>query len=55
MKITKKECKESSYWLELLSASNTDFKNQINILLDESKELRNIFTAIISKINSNYF
>ena len=49
MKITRKECKESSYWLELLKEANPKFKEEINDSIQESKELRNIFTSIIEK------
>jgi four helix bundle protein len=49
MKITRKECKESSYWLELLREANPQTTSEIDILFIESKELRNIFTSIINK------
>jgi four helix bundle protein len=49
MKIARKECKESTYWLELLKEANPDFKEEINDFIKESQELRNIFTSIINK------
>ena len=49
MKITRKECKESSYWLELLKEANQKFTEEINDFIKESQELRNIFTSIIDK------
>jgi four helix bundle protein len=49
MKIARKECKETSYWLELLKEANQDFKEEINNFIKESQELRNIFTSIINK------
>ena len=49
MKITRKECKEATYWLELLKEANPKFKEEINAFIKESQELRNIFTAIIDK------
>ena len=49
MKITRKECKESTYWLELLKEANHVFTDEINPFMKESQELRNIFTAIIDK------
>lgn len=49
MKISRKECKESTYWLELLKEANPDNKEEINRFIVESQELRNIFTAIIDK------
>ena len=49
MKITRKECKESSYWLELLKEANTNLDGEIDSFIKETKELRSIFTAIIDK------
>jgi len=49
MRISRKECKESSYWMELLKEANPQFTEEIHGLFQESKELRNIFTAIIDK------
>ena len=49
MKITRKECKESSYWLELLKEANQNFGKEIDYFISESKELRNIFSSIIDK------
>jgi len=50
MKITRKECKETSYWLELLKEVASPNINEIENFMEESKELRNIFTAIINKV-----
>ncbi len=49
MRIARKECKESSYWLEVLEHANNNHKNKINALIVEAQELRNIFTSIIEK------
>jgi four helix bundle protein len=49
MKITRKECKESTYWLELINEAVRGRENEIKALREESRELRNIFTAIIEK------
>ena len=51
MKITRKECKESTYWLNLLEEANQNFKEEIASFIKESQELRNIFTSIINKSN----
>lgn len=51
MKITRKECKETTYWLELLKEANPNFKGEIEDFIMESQELRNIFTSIINKSN----
>lgn len=50
MKISRKECKECSYWLELLKEANSSFTDKITGLLRETVELRNILSAIINKI-----
>jgi len=47
--ISRKETKETTYWLELILEANPDFKPYVEPLLQESKELRNIFTSIINK------
>ena len=49
MKITRKECKESSYWLELLKVANQKIDGEIDTFIKESRELRSIFTSIIEK------
>ena len=49
MRITRKEAKETTYWLELLQEANPDFESDIKSLAQESKELRNIFNSIIDK------
>ena len=49
MKITRKECKESSDWLALIMVANQKFLTEIELFIKESKELRSIFTAIINK------
>src|SRR3989344_1850196 len=38
MKITRKECKESSYWLELLKEANSNLDGEINLFIQETKE-----------------
>ena len=50
MKIARKEAKETSYWLELLYHPNPALTSELNVLLQESMELRNILTAIIVKM-----
>jgi four helix bundle protein len=49
IKITRKECKESSYWLELLKETNQKFGEEIDTFIKESQELRSTFTSIIEK------
>ena len=49
LRIARKEAKETSYWLELLFDSNHSKKIEIETLMKECVELRNILSAIISK------
>jgi len=49
LRISRKEAKETSYWLELILEINSILSKDIEALSQESKELRNIFTSIINK------
>lgn len=49
IKICRKEAKESSYWLKILKATNLEFEADMNILIQESEELKKIFSSIIEK------
>jgi len=49
IRITRKECKETTYWLELIKEANTEFEKEVDFHIQESRELRNIFTSIINK------
>jgi four helix bundle protein len=49
IKITRKEAKESCYWLELLIEANPGYDMEINGLLAEGIELKKIFSAISDK------
>lgn len=49
LRITRKEAKETNYWLDLLIEPNQEFKKQIEILLQESTEIIKIFSSIIEK------
>jgi len=49
LKIARKEAKEFGFWLRLLKASNPKVE-QINLLNQESQELRKILIAIINKL-----
>ena len=52
IKICRKEAKESSYWLKIMNSSNVEFETEINILIQESDELKKIFSSIIEKSSS---
>ncbi|MEA9413933.1 MULTISPECIES: four helix bundle protein [unclassified Flavobacterium] len=49
LKISRKEAKESKFWLRLLHESNPDQRTLSNSLLFEVEELRKILSAIITK------
>lgn len=49
LKISRKEAKESKYWLRLLHEINPDQKTLSDSLLFEIEELRKILSAIITK------
>ncbi len=52
LKIARKEAKETTFWLELLSEANSELKESINQLIDESYQLRNILSAIIKNVEN---
>jgi len=52
LRISRKETKETIFWLELLLESNPNQKSEINLLINEGIEIRNILSAIIRKIET---
>ena len=50
LRISRKETKETIFWLELILESNSEFKDKIELLIDESTQIRNILSAIIKKV-----
>lgn len=50
IKISRKEAKESRYWLKLSSPDDSQLQER-EALIQESTELMNIFGAILKKIN----
>lgn len=48
LRIARKEAKETSYWLELIKLNNDS--EETNWLIQETNELRNILSAIITKV-----
>lgn len=50
LKISRKEAKESRYWLRLLKSLNEEFADEIEKLIIEAEELRKILSAIINKV-----
>ena len=49
IKLSRKEAKESTYFLKLLVHSNPEFTIKFEKLIDESLQLRNILTSILNK------
>lgn len=49
LRISRKEAKESMYWLKLLKTTNSNQETKIAELLQEADELRKILSAIINK------
>ena len=50
IKISRKESKESIYWLRLLNGTNDSrFSQEINVLLNEAVELKKILSSILKK------
>jgi four helix bundle protein len=50
IKISRKEIKESRYWLKLVDTSESgDLEKERNSLIREATELMNIFGAILKK------
>ena len=51
IKISKKEAKESAYWLKHITTNNdTIIEQKRNILIDEANQLILIFAAILRKL-----
>ena len=50
LKISRKEAKESEYWLRLLKALNENKAENIQKLRTEANEIRKILSAIINKL-----
>lgn len=47
--ISRREAKESKYWLELLSHANQKAPDKIEPLIDEALQLARIFSSIVKK------
>lgn len=52
LRISRKEAKETSYWLELIIEANPAIKEEAMSLLNETREIRNILSSIILKAKS---
>ncbi|HEY5600802.1 MAG TPA: four helix bundle protein [Patescibacteria group bacterium] len=47
MNVAKKEARETRYWLRLLADLNSNYRQKIEKLLKENKEIINILTKIV--------
>lgn len=50
--ISHREAKESHYWLRLIKASEIDDSKELDFLIQESLEIRNIIGSIVGKVRS---
>jgi len=53
LKISRKEAKETYYWLELIIFNNSDFAVEGENIISEAKQLIKIFSSIIAKMEAN--
>ena len=55
VRISLREMRESNYWLRIINKINeiSKFKNEIDLLIKESNELKNILGSIVQKTRSN--
>lgn len=49
LKIARKEAKETIHWLEILQEANSQITKEIDQLIKEAIELKNILSSIIDK------
>jgi len=52
LKISRKESKETIFWLELIIEANEGFRTRVELLIDECTQIRNILSVIISKVEN---
>jgi|SRR3989338_11234311 len=53
IKISRKESKETTYWIRLIMENNIELASRMNNLLEESVELTKILSSIIIKSENN--
>ena len=51
VRISLKEARESNYWLRIIQALQEEKNSELEALIQESKEIKNILAAIINKMN----
>lgn len=55
LNISKKEARETYYWLRLIGELNPNVVKRLKLLLNENEELIKILTAIVKKVNPRNF
>lgn len=50
LRISRKEAKENHFWIELIIEANSNLKNRLADLLQESVEIKKILSSIITKL-----
>lgn len=50
LKISRKEAKETIYWLAIMKETNPELRTTIEELINEANELKNILSSIINKL-----
>jgi four helix bundle protein len=53
LKISRKEAKETIYWLTIKKETNPELRITIEELINEANELRNILSSIINKLEKH--
>ncbi|UJP64463.1 four helix bundle protein [Mongoliitalea daihaiensis] len=53
VRISLKEARESNYWLRVLKALDENPNSELDFLVNESKEIKNILASILKKLNES--
>jgi four helix bundle protein len=53
LKISRKEAKETIYWLTIMKETNLNSRISIDELINEANELKNILSSIINKLEKH--
>jgi len=51
VRISLKEARESNYWLRILQVLEMEPNEEIDFLVNESKEIKNILASIVNKLS----
>lgn len=55
MNISKKETRETIYWLKMIKEMNPEISKRLNLLLAENEEIVKILTSIVKNSNTRSF